>query len=166
MRTLKAGPLSMEAFAPFGQYANFIDPDALKIGAPPIEFFRDMVPLNLGGSNLPSFSVCRVEKREMIIDATEYHDTSGEGIMPLDGDVLMHVGPAVPPGQAPPLDEFRVFHVPRGTFVALNPGVWHHGPFTVSGAPVSSLIVLPQRLYAVDCSTVELGGEDCIRVEM
>ena len=85
--------------------------------------------------------------------------------MPLDGDVLFHVGPATPPGQDPPLNRFKVFLIPRHTFVALNPGVWHHAPFSATGATVNCLIVLPARTYATDCTVVELARKDWVKIE-
>ena len=167
MRTVKVEPLSVEGFLPFGFYANLINPDTDKIGAAPIEFFRDMVQLDLGNTFLPSFSTCRVEKRDLVIDVSEYHNTTGEGIMPIDNDMIMHVGPATPPDPDAgiPLDEIRVFHVPKGTFVALRRGVWHHGPFTINEKPVNHLIVLPARTYAVDCNVVHFPDEDRIYIE-
>ena len=51
--------LSLEAFAPYGTFANMINPDATKIGAEPIEFFRDMILLDLGAARCASFSICR-----------------------------------------------------------------------------------------------------------
>jgi ureidoglycolate hydrolase len=164
-RIIKPEPLSLEAFLPFGRYGHLTNPAGEKIGDAPIEFFRDMLPLDLGGSRTASFSVCRVEDRDLVINTSECHSICGEGIMPLDGDVLFHVGPATPPGEAPPLDRFRVFKIPCHTFVALDPGVWHHAPYSVSGAPVNCLIVLPVRTYAADCSVVEIPEKDWIRIK-
>ena len=48
MRSIRVEELSLEAFAPFGNYGHFLNPETVKIGAAPIEFYRDMVPLNLG----------------------------------------------------------------------------------------------------------------------
>jgi ureidoglycolate lyase len=79
--------------------------------------------------------------------------------------VLIHVGPATPPNAAVPLDKIRVFRVPRGTLVSLRPGVWHHAPFTLSDNPANVLIVLPERLYANDCTVVELTPNDRIRID-
>jgi ureidoglycolate lyase len=165
MRTVKVEELSVEKFLPFGAYANYLNPQAEKIGAAPIEFFRDMVQQPLGSTSIASFSTCRVEKREAIIDVTEYHTTCGEVMLPLDNDVLIHVGPATPPNAAVPLDKIRVFRVPRGTLVSLRPGVWHHAPFTLSDNPANVLIVLPERLYANDCTVVELTPNDRIRID-
>jgi ureidoglycolate lyase len=165
MRTVKVEELSAEAFLPFGFYADMIDPRAERIGDPPVEFYRDMVQQDLGGASIASFSNCRVEQREPVIDVTEYHTAVGEGILPLDGDVLIHVAPATPPGEAAPVGKMRVFRVPQGTLVVLRPAIWHHAPFTLSGDPVNTLIVLPERTYANDCIVQELEEADKIHIE-
>ena len=165
MITIKAEALSVDAFLPFGFYANMIDPDAQKFGSPPIEFFRDMIQQELGGESSVSFSTCRVEKREPIIDVSEYHSKTAEGLMPLDNDVLIHVGPAVPGGAPVPLDEMRVFVVPNGTFVVLNRGVWHHAPFAYNSDSANVLVVLPERSYANDCTVMESSEADYIKIE-
>jgi ureidoglycolate lyase len=158
MKSVSIQELSAEAFLPFGFYAPLIDPQGERIGALPIEFYRDMVQQDLGGSAIASFSICRVEKRPLAIDTVEYHTRTGEGMLPLDNDVLIHVAPASPAGADAPLDKIQVFRVPRGTMVVLRPGVWHHAPFTVNDAPANVLIVLPERTYANDCTVVELGA--------
>lgn len=164
MPTLKIEDLSVESFLPFGFYAQQINPGAEKIGAPPVEFFRDMVQQDLGRATRVSFSTCRVEKRAMKIDVSECHSQTGEAILPLDRDVLIHVGPATA-GKDVPLDKLRVFRVPRGTLVVLRPGVWHHAPFTVDGEPANVLIVLPERTYANDCVVAELPEADQRAIE-
>jgi ureidoglycolate lyase len=165
MKTVKIEELSVEKFWPFGQIARQIDPAAEKIGAAPIEFFRDMAQLELGKTSQASFSTVRVEKRDFMIDTFEYHSTCGEGILPLDNDVLIHVAPATPPGEAVPLDKLRVFRVPRGTLVVLRPGIWHHAPFTVNDQPANVLIVLPERTYANDAVVVAMEPSELIRIE-
>jgi ureidoglycolate lyase len=163
MRTIKVEDLSAEAFSPFGSFARLIDPGSEKIGAPPVEFFRDAVQQDLGSGPIVSFSTCRVEKRPPVIDVSEYHSRCGEGIMPLDNDALIHVAPATP-DSAVPLDKVRVFRVPKGTMVTLRPGVWHHAPFTVNDQPANVLIILPERTYANDCVVVELEEKQRIGI--
>jgi ureidoglycolate lyase len=165
MKTVKIEELSVEAFLPFGFYVRQIDPNAEKIGAPPVEFFRDMVQQDLGGSSIVSFSTCRVAQRERVIDVTECHSKTGEGILPLDNDVLIHVGPATTNDEGVPIEKMRVFRIPKGTMVVLRPGVWHHAPFTVSEPVANVLIVLPERTYAADCTVVELEENARIRIE-
>jgi len=166
MRTVKAEPLSVEQFFPFGFFAGMLNPKTEKMGRRPIEFYRDMLQQDLGGAAAVSFSVCRVEKRPPVIDVTEYHTSVGEGILPLDADILIHVGPATPADGSVPLDKMRVFRVPRGTLVVLRPGVWHHAPFVMKGRVANVLIVLPERTYANDCRVFPLAPADQIRFTM
>jgi len=165
MKAARIEELSLKEFQPFGFYANHIDPKTEKIGKPPVEFLRDMVQLDLGSASIASFSTCRVEKREFVIDVSEYHSSVGEGILPIDNDILIHVGPATPPNSGVPLDKIRVFRVPKGTLVVLRPGVWHHAPFTINDSPANVLIVLPERTYANDCHVTEIHDEDRIKIE-
>ncbi len=168
MRELRYRRLDPAAFAPYGSFAALIDPgaggrSAPRIGQPPIEFFRDVIQSGLGADTTISFGVCRVTRRPPVIDASEYHDGSCEALMPIDGDVLVHVAPAVP-GDRFPAAQAEVFLVPRGTMVVLRPGVWHHGPFALGAERVSCLVALPERLYQRDCHGVEVPEQDRIRV--
>ncbi|MHC4983777.1 MAG: ureidoglycolate lyase [Planctomycetota bacterium] len=155
MAKLRVKELTLESFSKYGAFARMIDPDWPKIGQSPIEFHRDMVPLYLHQAATPMFSICRVAKRPPVIDVTEYHSRTGEGILPLDADVAIHVGIATPDGEVP-LDKMEVFRVPKGTFVAIRPGVWHHAPFVCEGETANVLIVLPERTYTNDCTVVEI----------
>jgi len=157
MRTVKVEKLSLEAFKPFGSFADMLKPSGEKMGAPPIEFFRDMVQLDLGGATTASFSICLVKGRPAVVDVIEFHTSTGEGILPLDNPVLIHVAPAGPNDEVP-LSKIRIFSVPRGTLVSLKPGVWHHAPFTAGKGAANVLIVLPERTYANDCN-VEMLAE-------
>ncbi len=168
MRELRYRRLDPAAFAPYGSYAGMIEPEgdgrkAPRIGQPPIEFFRDVIQSGIGGDTTVSFGVCRVSRRPPVIDASEFHDGSCEALMPIDGDVLVHVAPAVP-GDRFPAEQAEVFLVPKGTMVVLRPGVWHHGPFALGAERVSCLVALPERLYARDCKSVTVPEEDRIRV--
>jgi ureidoglycolate lyase len=156
MKKVKVEPLTNDQFLPFGFFANMINPKAEKMGEAPIEFYRDMCQQDLGGAGIVSFSICRVEKRPLVVDVSEYHTRTGEGMLPLDGDVLIHVAPATRPGADVPVDKLRIFKVPRGTMVVIRPGVWHHAAFTTTDKPANVLIVLPERTYANDCIVVKL----------
>jgi ureidoglycolate lyase len=141
-----------------------LNPTTTVIGEEPIEFYRDMVSVDLAGAGAVSLSTCRVLKRDPVVDVVEYHTACGEGILPLDGDALIHVAPATPTGVVP-LDGIEVFRVPRGTLVSLRPGVWHHAPFAVDGDVLNVLIILPERTYARDCEVVEIPEADQVRIE-
>jgi ureidoglycolate lyase len=166
MRTLKVKELSPSEFLPYGHYADLVRPAAERIGVPPVEFFRDMVQQDLGAQSAASYSVCRVEKREMVIDATEYHSLAAEGVMPIDNDVVIHVAPATPPDGGVPTERMAAFRVPKGTMVVLRPGVWHHAPFTVNDSPAHVLVVLPERTYANDCQVFHLEGVERVGIDL
>ena len=166
MRKVKVEQLSLEAYKPFGVYANLINPTDEKLGAPPVEFFRDQLQLDVRGDVSFSYSCCRVEKREYIIDILEFHSSCGEVVLPLDNDILLQVAPATGSVDDVPLDKMRVFYVPQGTAITIKPGVWHWGPFTPNDEPANILINLPERTYANDCIVVNLEENDFIQVEV
>jgi ureidoglycolate lyase len=162
-QTVYVEALEHDSFAAFGVYSRLNQPGGVFIGASPIRFYRDLLPLELGGKN-PMLSVCRVEPRANMIDAMEYHTMTGEGILPLDGDVLVQVAPATPPGSPFPVAMIRVFHVPQGTILCIRPGVWHHAPFAFGNQPVKVLIVLPERTYANDSVAHEIPTDQRLTI--
>jgi len=151
MKEISWKKLSLADFAKYGTFAAMTAPTGPKLGAEPIEFFRDMVQAGLGVVPQASFGVCRVMKRPFVMDVSEYHDTCCEVMLPLDGDVLMHVAPAVPQKEFP-FDQAEVFLVPRGTITCVRPGVWHHAAYAYKCEAVNCLIVLPERTYNNDCT--------------
>jgi ureidoglycolate lyase len=155
--------LTVEGFAKFGTFANMINPSALKIGSEPIEFYRDMVQSQLGAAAVASFGVCRVVKRPFVLDVSEYHNGCCEVVLPLDGDVLMHVAPAVPQKEFP-FQQAEVFRVPRGTLCCLRPGVWHHAPFAYGSQVVNCLVALPERTYVNDCTVYSFPTEELVKI--
>lgn len=166
MPSVKIEELTVEAFKPYGTFVNMLNPDTEVIGDKPAQFFRDMAQLAMHHPrSLPSFSICRVEKRPLVIDVTEMHSWTAEGNLALDADALIHVAPATPNGVVPK-DRFRVFRQPKGTFVTINAGVWHHAPFVWGGADyLNMLIVLPERTYANDCVVVSLDKNEQIAIK-
>jgi ureidoglycolate lyase len=163
MRAIPWRKLSREAFAPYGAYAAMIEPSGPRLGAEPIEFYRDMVQSQLGTSPVASFGVCRVVKRPLVLDVSEYHDTCCEVVLPLDGNILMHVAPATPTKEFP-FDLVEVFFVPKGTLCCLRPGVWHHAPFALETRVVNCLIALPERTYVNDCKVYEFPPEQRLKI--
>ena len=155
--------VSPESFAVFGTCANMVKPSGPKLGAEPVEFYRDMVLSHLGATQVASFSICRVVRRPFVIDVSEFHDTCCEIVLPLDGDVIMHVAPAGPEKEFP-LDSAQAFLVPRGTVCCLRPGVWHHAPFAFGAEAVNCLIVLPERTYMNDCKVWPLPKKDHVKI--
>lgn len=155
--------LTLEGFSIYGTYADILNPKGVKFGTAPIEFYRDMIQLGLGTSNTASFSLCRLEKRDLVIEASEYHNFCGEMIIPLDGEILMHVGPAIAKDEVP-VEEIEVFRIPKGTVVCIRPGVWHQAAFAYRCPSVNILVTLPERTYMTDCHLITLPKEKQITI--
>lgn len=124
-------------------------------------FAPDLLKLHLDGRMPASVCVARVSECERVISALEYHQFTCEGILPLDGDIDIFVGPS----------SFRVdpetvvaFRVPKGTFVRLNPGVLHGRQFVVDTPSVNVMILLPERTFGNDCVFTRLEEPDWIRI--
>jgi ureidoglycolate lyase len=158
-KEVKVKELTTEAFKPYGSYANMVKPTGPKMGG----FHPDMAVMTLGQANEAAFSVTQVQKKEKIIDAMECHNHTGEGILPLDGDVLVHVAPASRTDKVP-MDQVEVFRVPKGTLLTLRPGVWHCAPFAENADVVNILVVLPERTYANDIYFYMVPKDDQIRI--
>ena len=154
----KAQKLTLENFKKYGTFSNLIDPEAVSIGEKPIQFFRDIIQDDNQGT--ASYSICRTESRDFVVNVAEYHNYANEGILPLDGDIYIHVGKATPEDIDP--NEFEIFFVPKGTLVVIRRGVWHHAPFSAGDTPVNTIIVLPERTYKNDCIVVDYSGDKSV----
>ncbi|MGD8401873.1 MAG: ureidoglycolate lyase [Bacillota bacterium] len=164
MYKVKVQELTLESFQKFGSYAKMLNPDTVKIGAAPVEFFRDMISLNLGQNTEVAFSTCRVTKRPLVVQDLEIHTFCQEGILPLDGEVLITLAPATANGDLP-WNRIEVFRVPQGTMVTLRPGVWHCGPYAWQADLVNVLIALPERVYANDCKVFAIPEDERSEIE-
>jgi ureidoglycolate lyase len=147
--------LTVDNFKEYGTFGPLTPPTARPlVQGDVIGFWPDcggVLSLGPNGNNELAIGICQVTWRELKIDVSEFHSSTGEGNMPLDGDIYIHVAPPTA-GADVPLDELEVFLVPQGTAVVIKPGVWHHAPFaTEKGATVNTVILLPQRTYANDC---------------
>jgi ureidoglycolate lyase len=157
----QAKKLNLEDFKKYGTFANMIDPEAVAFGEKPVQFFRDIIQDDNQGT--ASYSICRVEPRDFLVDVAEYHNVANEAILPLDGDIYIHVGIATADDIEP--DAFEIYFVPKGTLVVIRRGVWHHAPFAAAGQAVNTIIVLPERTYKNDCIVVDYSGERSVEFE-
>ena len=163
MKQVKIKKLTHKAFARYGSFSSILNPQGDKLGAPPVEFYRDMVQQSLGSATCVSYSACVVENRPHIIDCIEMHNNCHETIICLDGDYLMHVAPATQTGVVP-LDEIEVFLLPKGTVVNVKAGVWHQAGFPYQCDKVHILCALPERTYVTDCFVIDIPADKQIEV--
>lgn len=164
MKTVSVESLTGETFSEFGSFCDMLNPMSERLGAPPIEFFPDMIQQMLGNHQAVSYSNCRIGPREPIINTAECHASTAEMLMPLDVDVLMFFAPGSAPDAAFPVDQVRVFLVPKGFMVVIKPHIWHHGPFCLGQETANILVALPERTYLNDTRTAVLEGEDCLLI--
>jgi len=164
MKTVPVEPLTSENFQKFGGFRDMLNPVSEMLGAPPIEFFPDMIQQTLGNSQAASYSNCRIGPREPVINVAECHSSTAEMLMPLDADVLMWFAAASVPDAGFHGDKVRAFRVPKGTMVVIKPGTWHHGPFCLGSEQANILVALPERTYANDTRTVVMEGADCLLI--
>ncbi len=163
MRQIKAQPLDREKFRRYGDFINTLDDAALAAASVnPRGFFADVLQLNFNGTLPPTLSVNSLKKPEkQVVFFVENHKCTAEGIMPVDGDVIMYVG--IPSRGEPSGDNIEAFIVPKGTFVVLNPHIVHGGLIALQDE-VHALCLLPGRTFANDFNAKILPEEERIEI--
>lgn len=158
MRQIKAQKLTVEAFAPYGSFCNITDPQGFHMG----DFYRDQIVMHVSGEHNMAFSPMIMHKADhMLVQKVEYHNSTCEGIVSMDDDIVIHVAPASP-DPVPQLTE--AFLVPKGTMVRLNLGTWHCGGYALHQPQAHVLVVLPERIYKNDCTVVEYDEKDWMEI--
>jgi ureidoglycolate lyase len=85
-----------------------------------------------------------LEPAPLQFDWAERHLRTHEAVFPAAGDVLVYVGPpdrSEDRTSRPLLGDFRVFRVPAGSGVIMEPGVWHGAPLAPDG-PARALVLI------------------------
>jgi ureidoglycolate lyase len=160
MKTIKAQKLSKDAFSPYGQFFDFLNPTGFSLGS----FFPDKALMPVSSGIPVGFSPLVVEKTAAcIVEKSEYHNYAQEAILPIDCDILIHVAPA---SKQPVPQLTEAFIVPKGTLVVLRTGVWHLAPFPIDQEKAHILIGLPERTYMNDCIVVDYSKEDFMQIEI
>ena len=163
MRTIKAEPITNEAFAPFGQFYNMLDPKGHPLCGELHSYYPDR--LTAAAFKNVGYSPIAVKKpAEYVITAQEYHNTTWEMILPLNDDMLLHVAPAS--AGVSVNEQAKAFIVPKGTLVKINAAIWHLCPLPIHEELLSAMIVLPECTYASDCTVVELAPDQQFKIEL
>jgi len=160
MRKIKAKPITITNFASYGSFTDILNPIGNHLG----NFYNDKVILPVSGDMSIAFSPLVCHKPEkMVVTKVEYHNTTGECILPLDDDIIMHVAP---PTKDPVPELTEAFIVPKGTLVKINTGVWHYAAIPINKDTMHVLVILPERIYANDCTVVEYKQEEQVEIEL
>ncbi len=163
MLQIKAEPITNENFAPFGRFYNMAQPQGYALKGALHSFFPDRLTAN-AMCNL-AFSPILVNRPEkFIITQQEYHTTTWEMILPLNDDMIIHCAPA---SAGKSVNEFaKAFIVPKNTLVLINAAIWHLAPLPATKEQLSAMIVLPECIYANDCTVVDLTEEQSFEIEL
>ena len=156
MKTIKAEPITNEAFAPFGQFYTMDKPDGYSLCGELHKFYPDRV--NADSNHRVGYSPIVVKKPEkMVITQQEYHTTTWEMILPLDDDMILHCAPAS--AGTPVTDLAKAFIVPKHTLIKMNAAIWHLAPLPANNDALTAMIILPECTYANDCTVVDLNED-------
>lgn len=160
MIKIKAKPLTPEGFRKYGVYQDLLDDSSMgRNSVNPAGFFPDLIELNFGTTTLPSVCCCSVKKQERnVIRSMEAHQYTCEGLLPIDGDVIIFVGTLPPTGLT--VETLEAFIIPRGTFVKLNPLIVHGTQYCIDAERTHILCMLPERTYRNDKIGRILDNED------
>lgn len=149
---IKVQQLTPDDFSPFGTYFNIYDIDKSKGGD--FSYYPDITAALSDNSNYTGFSVCRINKRPMIVKAVEIHEHTEEVEVLFDSSCAVLVGERS--GYSPDITKFRAFLVPPNTLLRFKKFVWHFVPYPVDGEKAMALTVLPPYTYTNDALVVEL----------
>ncbi len=156
MKQIKAEPIALETFAPFGQFYAMDAPQGHALCGELHCFYPDR--LSADSVSRVGYSPMTVKKPEkMIVTQQEYHTTTWEMIMALDDDMIVHCAPAS--GGEPVTDQARAFIVPKHTMIKFNTAIWHLAPLPVHNDVLTVMIILPECTYMNDIVVVDLTEE-------
>ena len=82
----------------------------------------------------------------------------------LDDDAVIHVAP--PSKRVIVPEKTEAFIVPKGTLVRLNTGVWHLAALPVHAQLLHVMIILPERVYANDCTVCDYPEDRQVLIEI
>jgi ureidoglycolate lyase len=138
MSALVLEPLTSESFVPFGKVLSQPAAAAQAEGAG-WSWWGEIAALPNDGRRW-TFGYLALEPVPLTIDWVERHLRSPEIVFAAASDVAVYVAPSGT--DEPSLPDLRVFRVPAGAGVVLDPGVWHGAPFALKGRTSAFVLLL------------------------
>lgn len=127
--TLKAEPLTPEAFAPFGDVIQIARHAARIINEGTCERFDDLASVDvLANGGRPLISIFRATPRSLPFEVRvlERHPLSSQAFFPLDGTPFLVVVAEAGEGAAPWPQRVRAFRAAGNQGVSYRRNTWHH----------------------------------------
>jgi ureidoglycolate lyase len=136
MRTIVAGPLTAEAFKPFGAVLEGPPTAGRVFVSETLASARAHAPVCL--------SVATVEPKKELplqVKVLERHEHSSQTFVPLSVSRYLVLATLDAPGGGPDLTRLRAFVARAGQGVTYAMGTWHH-PVTVLDTPASFAVLM------------------------
>ena len=165
-RVIAAGPLTGEAFAPFGEVIAH-EGDAAR------RYLRLPLARELGAGE-PRFWVTRVRERAALplrIAQLERHPYSAQSFIPLHATRYLVVAAGSDARGLPDIGTMRAFIAAPHQGVCYRPGMWHHR-LTALDTPAEFAVIMSMtgrddddawHDLAVAVQVIDLGGGDEVR---
>lgn len=154
-RTLAVESLTREAFAPFGEVIEASDAVRhFTINGGNTERYHDLAEIDAGADGKVIVSIFRGQPRALPfrVEMMERHPLASQAFIPMSGrSYLVVVAPA---GEAPTVQDLRVFLARGDQGVNYASGVWHH-PLLALGA-VCDFLVVDRSGNGPNCDEIQL----------
>jgi len=154
-RRLVAAPLTRDAFAPFGEVIEAADAVRhFKINGGSTERYHELAKIDAGPDGRVIVSIFRGEPRVLpfTVEMMERHPLGSQAFMPLSGRPWLVV--VAPTGDAPGIEDLRVFLARGDQGVNYTRGVWHHPLLALEG--VSDFLVIDRAGAGPNCDEIRL----------
>ena len=160
---LQVEPLTAEAFAPFGDVIATADAERhFTINGGNTERYHDLADVDPGPDGRAIVSIFRGQPRPLpfTVEMMERHPLGSQAFVPLsDAPYLVVVAPE---GEAPGIEDLRVFLARGDQGVNYARGVWHHPLLALDG--VSDFLVIDRAGEGSNCDEVRLDEAGVIEL--
>ncbi len=126
--TLQPKPLDAQSFARYGHIISHNKREPA-YHCPEFDFYADIAVQEFGYE--VAFGMVTARAVTNTANTFERHQRTAELIAPLNGDVIVVLGPRSHDGP-PADDQFEAFHIVSGTAIIVNAGIWHFAPLAIS----------------------------------
>lgn len=155
---LKLQKITKESFKEFGHFQCTPPVGESSFSSDRFDWYDEIVKSDL---QVASFGmVCPKYTGKFVQPALEQHKKTQEIYIPLDGDVIIVVAkPDALDKQEFNESDFAAFHVPKGTMVIMDEGVWHEAPMTLNER-TNVLVIYRDKTGEEDKKLIEMSDID------
>lgn len=155
---LQAVPLSVQAFAPFGDVIDTEDRAWRWINEGTSQRFDDLARIDvLEAGGRPQISIFRASPQSLPFDvrSLERHPLSSQSFYPLDGRPFLII--VAESGSAPMAQRIRAFMSSGQQGVNYHRNTWHHS--LIALGETSNFLVVDRAGPEENCEEIQLGAE-------